>query len=165
MSKQSRKFRVPDELANLYDFANSLDLRCFTHHGRQHEPGDELNSPANLGAWMSERGLSKSATVTPSQLDTAIRLRSGLRAYLECAPLERRKNTDVLRSLNKTIRMFPLVAEASAGGAIRLQPAHNDALAGLALIVAELQGGAASGALDRLKVCASEECRRVFFDR
>jgi predicted RNA-binding Zn ribbon-like protein len=31
--------------------------------------------------------------------------------------------------------------------------------------VAELYDGSVRGTLDRLKMCAAEECRRVFFDR
>ena len=50
-------------------------------------------------------------------------------------------------------------------GSTRLRPARDDALAGLAAIDVELHDGAASGALDRLKTCAAEECRRAFFDR
>ena len=42
MSRESRKFHVPDELANLYDFANTLDLRKFVHHGVRHEQAEEL---------------------------------------------------------------------------------------------------------------------------
>ena len=38
-------------------------------------------------------------------------------------------------------------------------------LAGLSTVVAELYEGSVNGTLDRLKMCASEECRRVFFDR
>ena len=52
MSKQSQKFKVPDELANLYDFANSLDVRRFTHQGVQHRQDDELKNPQALTAWM-----------------------------------------------------------------------------------------------------------------
>ena len=52
MSKDARKFKVPDELANLYDFANSLDVRHFTHHGVQHLQRDELKGPRELGEWM-----------------------------------------------------------------------------------------------------------------
>ena len=57
MSKDSRKFQVPDELANLYDFANTLDLRHFTHHGVPHPQGDELTNAKELANWMSQRGL------------------------------------------------------------------------------------------------------------
>jgi predicted RNA-binding Zn ribbon-like protein len=32
-------------------------------------------------------------------------------------------------------------------------------------VVAQLYDGSRDGILDRLKMCASDECRRVFFDR
>ena len=48
MSKDSRNFHVPDALANVYDFANTLDLRQFTHHGVQHEQAEELASSSAL---------------------------------------------------------------------------------------------------------------------
>src|SRR6266478_8567398 len=74
MSKDSRKFKVPDELANLYDFANSLDVRHFTHHRVQHLQSDELEGPRELGAWMSQRGLLWSgAKIAPAMFDTALR--------------------------------------------------------------------------------------------
>jgi predicted RNA-binding Zn ribbon-like protein len=165
MSRQSREFKVPDELANLYDFVNSLDLRHFTHHGIQHVPGDQITNPQQLAAWMSARGLSRPGKITPAMLETALALRSSLRAYLECETAERRNNKDMLRSLNRITARFPLVVEAHGGENLGLRPAHDDALAGLSTIVAELHNGAASGTLDRLKTCASEECRRVFFDR
>jgi predicted RNA-binding Zn ribbon-like protein len=98
-------------------------------------------------------------------LDAALQLRAALRAYLECEPVERNKSRNIVRSLNEAIGLFPLVAEASDGGGMRLRPARSDALAGLSVIVAELHEASASGALNRLKMCASEECRRVFFDR
>ena len=166
MSKASKQFKVPDELANLYDFANSLDVRHFTHHGVQHVQGDELGGPRELGAWMSRRGLLfASAKITPAMFDAALQLRASVRVYLECDPVERRKNKDAVRSLNTAMRLFPLVAEARNDGIMALRPAREDALAGLSSVVAELYDGSVKGTLDRLKMCAAEECRRVFFDR
>jgi predicted RNA-binding Zn ribbon-like protein len=166
MSKQSRKFKVPDELANLYDFANSLDVRHFTHHGVQHAHGDELTNPRELGAWMAQRGLLfTSAKITPAMFETALQLRAAVRFYLECDPAERCKNKDTVRSLNTAMRLFPLVAEARNDGVVVLRPARDDGLAGLSSVVAELYNGSVRGTLDRLKMCAAEECRRVFFDR
>jgi len=166
MSKDSRKFKVPDELANLYDFANSLDVRHFTHHGVQHLQSDELKGPRELGAWMSQRGLLWSgAKITPAMFDTALQLRAGVRTYLEIDPAERRKIGDAVRSLNKAMRLFPLVAEARNDGVMALRAARDDALAGLSVVVAEMYDGSVRGTLDRLKMCAAEECRRVFFDR
>ena len=166
MSKQSRQFKVPDELANLYDFANSLDVRHFTHHGVPHEQDDELKSPRELGDWMSRRGLLASGgRITPAMFETALQLRAGVRAYLACDPPERRKNRDAVRSLNRAMRLFPLVPEARNDHGIALQVAREDALAGLSVVVAELYEGSLLRTLDRLKMCAAEECRRVFFDR
>jgi predicted RNA-binding Zn ribbon-like protein len=166
MSKESRKFQVPDELANLYDFANSLDVRHFTHHGVQHVQSDTLTDPRELGAWMSQHGLlAEGARITPAMFDAALLLRKGIRAYLACDSVERRKNKDAMRSLNDALRAFPLVVGASNDREMALAPVRSDPLAGLSAIAAELYVGSLKGTLDRLKMCAAEECRRVFFDR
>jgi predicted RNA-binding Zn ribbon-like protein len=166
MSKESKKFKVPDALANLYDFANSLDVRHFRHHGVQHPQSDELAGPSELGAWMSQRGLLfTSAKITPAMFETALNLRTCVRDYLQCDPADRGKDRDAVRSLNRTLKLFPLVVEARDDRAMVLRPARGDAPAGLSAMVAELYDGSVNGTLDRLKMCASEECRRVFFDR
>jgi len=166
MSKASRKFKVPDQLANLYDFANSLDVRHFTHHGVPHVQADELGGPRELGAWMAQRGLLfTGARITPAMLDTALQLRASVRTYLQCNPAERRENKGAVQSLNAALMLFPLVAKARVDGGMVLGPARDDALAGLSAVVAELYDGSVKGTLDRLKMCAAEECRRVFFDR
>ena len=166
MSKESRKFQVPDELANLYDFANSLDVRHFTHHGVPHEQGDQLTGPRELGAWMAQRGLlSSGAKITSAMFDTALQLRTRVRAYLQCDPAERHSNKGAVQALDAAMRLFPLVAAARGDGGMVLRGSRSDALAGLSVVVAELYDGSVRGTLDRLKTCAAEECRRVFFDR
>jgi predicted RNA-binding Zn ribbon-like protein len=167
MPKLSRKFNVPDELANLYDFANSLDVRHFTHHGVAHRQGDELTEPRELGGWLAERDLLKAGAsrISPAMFDAALRLRADLRAYLGCEPVERRKDRRVAGHLNSALKMFPLVAEARGDEGLVLRASRDDALAGLSVVVAELYNGSANGTLDRLKMCAAEECRRVFYDR
>jgi predicted RNA-binding Zn ribbon-like protein len=166
MSKLSRKFKVPDELANLYDFANSLDVRRFTHHGVQHPQSDELTGPQELGAWMAQRGmLADRAKFTPVMFEEALELRSAIRAYLQFDPDERRKNKDGVRSLDAALESFPLTVKTASGHSSTLAAVRGDALSGLSVVVAELYDGSRNGTLDRLKMCASEECRRVFFDR
>lgn len=166
MSKSSKNFKVPDQLANLYDFANTLDVRHFTHHGVPHVQGDELAGPRELGAWMAQRGLSfTSARITPPMFDIALQLRASVRAYLQCDPAERRKDKDAVQSLNAALKQFPLVARAHVDRGMVLGASRDDALAGMSAIVAELYDGSVRGTLDRLKMCAAEECRRVFFDR
>jgi len=166
MSKLSRQFQVPDELANLYDFANTLDVRHFTHHGVQHPQADELTNARELAVWMQQRGLLRAdARVSPAMLATALELRSLIRDYLQRDPLERSKDKDSVRALNKALKLFPLLVTASDDGSMVLRAARDDALSGLSSVVAELYDGSRNGTLDRLKMCASDECRRVFFDR
>lgn len=166
MSKESRKFQVPDALANVYDFANTLDVRHFTHFGVEHPEGDELGGPKELADWMRERGLgADGGRVTPAMFETALRLRGALRAYLQCEPAERLRNRSVLGALNDALAPFPLRVATHAGRGAVLSAARQDALAGLSAIAIELHDATLLGTLDRLKMCASEECRRVFFDR
>ncbi|HEY3793097.1 MAG TPA: CGNR zinc finger domain-containing protein [Bradyrhizobium sp.] len=166
MSKASKKFKVPDQLANLYDFANSLDVRHFTHHGVQHVQSDELTGPRELEAWMARRGLLFTASkITAAMFDTALQLRTGVRAYLACDPGERAGNKEAMRSLNTALRLFPLAVKVANRRGAELRPCRDDALSGLSAVVAELYDGAIQGTLDRLKTCAAEECQRVFFDR
>jgi predicted RNA-binding Zn ribbon-like protein len=166
MSKLSKQFKVPDELANLYDFANTLDVRHFTHHGVQHPQSDELTSVKHVAVWMRQRGLLPAdARVSPAMLATALELRGLIRDYLQRDPPERSKNRDSVRALNKVLKLFPLLATAKDDGGMVLKAARDDALAGLSSVVAELYDGSRNGTLDRLKMCASDECRRVFFDR
>lgn len=164
MSKASRKFKVPDQLANLYDFANTLDLRHFTHYGVQHPQGDELASASDLAAWMAERRLlPPGGKVTTSMLAEALELRTALRTYLQREP-EARGEKETLRALNRATEKFPMIAEATDRAMI-LRGARKDALSGLSVVVAELLRGFDNGTLGRLKMCASDECQRVFYDR
>ena len=167
MSKTSRKFRVPDALANVYDFANTLDLRRFVHHGVRHQTGDEIDSAEKLAAWMAQRGLlERGGRLTPAMFDAAIRLRASIREYLACQPLERHRHRGAIAMLNKAIEPFPITVEASSeSDGMQLKAARKDALAGMSVIVAELYNGSANGTLSRLKMCAADECRRVFYDR
>ena len=167
MSKTSRKFRVPDALAHVYDFANTLDLRSFVHHGVKHEPSDDLGSAGDLAAWLAERRLLwGDGSVTPKIFHAALRLREGLRAYLERDPTERSHDRASLRKLNESLEAMPFIVQVSGGKpTMTMQPIQPDALAGLGAVVNQLYDASASGELDRLKMCASDDCRRVFYDR
>jgi predicted RNA-binding Zn ribbon-like protein len=71
----------------------------------------------------------------------------------------------MLRALDAELRAFPVIVQASARNGIGLRPMMADARSGLSTVVAQFYDASASGALDRLKMCASEDCRRVFYDR
>ncbi len=166
MSKASRKFQVPDALANLYDFANSLDVRHFVHHGVQHAQADELGDAASLGEWMARHGLNRAGKVpSAATFEAALALRGAIRDYLERQPEERRRETSVRHALDSAIERFPLRVTASGKEGLKLVPAGTGAASELSAVIAELYDGAADGTLDRLKMCASDQCKRVFFDR
>jgi predicted RNA-binding Zn ribbon-like protein len=166
MSKASRKFQVPDTLANLYDFANSLDVRHFVHHGVQHAEADELGDAASLGNWLARHSLNRTGKVPSAPtFEAALALRGVIRDYLERQPAERRREAALREALDKAIERFPLRVTASGKEGLRLVPIGTDAASGLAAVIAELYSGSADGTLDRLKMCASDECKRVFFDR
>src|SRR5258708_13513250 len=132
MSKESKKFKVPDELANLYDFANSLDGRHFVHHGVPHVQGDELSGPRQLGAWMAQRGLLwTGAKITPAMFEGARQLRGRVRNYLQCDPIERHRNKDAIRSLNHALKLFPLAVQAPNHAPTPLPPPRRDPLPAL----------------------------------
>jgi predicted RNA-binding Zn ribbon-like protein len=165
MSKQSRPFQVPDALANLYDFANTLDARHFTHHGVRHQQDDELRDVSDLAAFMAQHKLARPGVqVSAEMLGTARQLRESLRDYLRHDPAERR-GKGATGALNAAIASLPLRAELGGERGGVLRPLRHDALAGLSALVAELYDAARDGSLDRLKMCAAEECRRVFYDR
>src|SRR3954469_25434306 len=128
MSRESKKFKVPDDLANLYDFANTLDVRHFTHHGVPHPQGDELTNAQELASWMSQRGLLFTSTkITPAMFATALELRKLVRDYLQCDPSERGRNEDAVRALNRALKLFPLLVTARDDGSMVLRAARDDA--------------------------------------
>jgi len=165
MSKESRKFHVPDALANLYDFANTLDLRHFTHRGVQHQQADALQDPAALGEWMRQHGLIERAAPSQKTFEAALRLRAAIRDYLKCEPTERHRKPAVTAPLNAAMEPFALRVATIGKDGFALRPVMSDAQAGLSAIVAELYDAASAGMLGRLKMCAADECQRVFFDR
>lgn len=163
MSRQSRQFKVPDAVATLYDFVNTLDLRSFAHQHERHQPSDGLASPKDLAAFLRDHGLPCDRPLTSDLLAEALRLREALRALLAAEPPARRQR-DLQQPLNAALAGFPLLVTLDGTDA-SLRPFRRDALAGLSRIAAELHDAVRDGSLARLKMCASEDCRRVFFDR
>jgi predicted RNA-binding Zn ribbon-like protein len=162
----SRRYPAPSEFALLYEFANSLDLRRFVQDGAPHAGGDELATAPQLEMWMRRRGLlDHGASLEGESHRKALDLRNALRAFLQLAPVERRRDAHAAALLNDSAAHFPLIVRATNAGTIELHPAPGFGASGLARVLAELQLAAATARLDRLKMCGSEECRWVFFDR
>ena len=161
--KLSKKFLVPPQLALLYDFVNSVDLRQYTEKGVQHERHDELATARQTEEWLRERGLlDPGAHLGAHGQRMAVKLRGALRDYLQVAPENRSGEIHATAQLNEISCAFPLVVAASEG---RVTLAAAPGSSALGRVLGEFQVLATTARLDRLKMCASEECRWVFYDR
>jgi predicted RNA-binding Zn ribbon-like protein len=160
----SRKYAVPAELALLYEFLNSTDLRTYVEQGEQHMPSDELKTPAQLNNWMRERGLlNKNDSIASVDHRRALELRGALRRYVQLTPGSRPGAQKLAEDLNRLTAYFSLAVKINRHGAVELQPTQRGG--GLARVLAEFFSLAVSGRLDHLKMCSSDECHWIFFDR
>ena len=160
----AKKYPVPPSLALLYEFVNSLDLRRFEERGSPHEPRDELATPAQLESWLRERRLwPEKERMTPGAFRAALELRQSIRDLLALNPGSRHGAMETTQRLSAAAQRYPLVLVGGAEGVLRLEPASG--VSGLARVLVELHGLEHADRLDRLKMCASEECHWVFYDR
>lgn len=156
----SEKFAVPDELALLYDFVNSSDVRSYVEAGEAHAQNDALSTVSRLESWMRVHGLAGRATLETQQ--QVLRLRESLRAYVAIAPEERGDAKDAIAAINAASALFPLQVRIE-DGRIELRPVKGATDFGQ--VLAQFHYLAALGQLERLKMCGSPECRWIFFDR
>jgi predicted RNA-binding Zn ribbon-like protein len=160
----SQKYAVPEELALLYDFVNTLDRRRYVEQGVAHAGGDEFETPGQMETWMRRRRLLPPAKrIDGHDYRRALDLRNALRSFLQLSPEGRRQDSDAARRLTTASRNFPLTLVVADGGAVTLQAAPGSGALGS--VLAEVYGLANADRLARLKICASEECRWIFFDR
>jgi predicted RNA-binding Zn ribbon-like protein len=162
--RPSEKYDVLEDLALLYDFVNTLDCRRYVERGLAHTGGDELATARQMEAWMRRHRLLRAGRhIDAADHRRALALRDALRGFLQLAPAERGEDGGAARRLTEASRDFPLTLAVAEDGAVTLQAAP-DANA-LGRVLAEMHALAERDLLGRLKTCASEECRWIFFDR
>lgn len=165
--KLSDKFPVPGDIALLYDFVNSLDLRRYIEQGKAHIASDELATPQQLGAWLAARDLLDPGA-QPTEVDhqDALALRAALRSFLDLTSSERADHGGtVVARLNAAAAHFPLHVTVLQSGDVVLQSSRDSPCRGLGNVLAEFQMLAETHRLDRVKACASDECGWIFYDR
>jgi len=161
--KLSEKFAIPSDLALLYDFVNSLDVRRYVEQGAAHDPSDELATPAQLRDWLQTRGLLEGGIdVTEAEHREALRLREALRNFVAVPPQAR---SSAGGALVTSARGFPLEVAVAADRVLGLRPVTARATSGLGQVLVELVRLSDDGRLERVKTCDSDECRWVFYDR
>ena len=144
----------------LAEFLNTEDHRRPDRREQSHAADDELTSPASLTAWMRAHAILSVPEATDADLRRARRLRAALRDVVAATG-----SRTPIEALRAEARSLPLVLDLDGQGVPRLAPAHpgmRGALTGLLIDAIRL---AEMGQWDRLKRCAADDCRWVFFDR
>lgn len=164
--KLSEKYRVPGNLALLCDFANSIDVRSFEEHGVSHTTTDELGTIGELESWLRVRGLlSRGVRLTAEDHQRTLDLREALRSLIRSQGEDRDLSIGTIKKMDAACSNFPLVLRTNTQGRVEWHPASSSGIAGIGQILAELSHLSETGQSHRLKMCASDECHWVFFDR
>ncbi|BBA97715.1 hypothetical protein RVR_3595 [Actinacidiphila reveromycinica] len=158
MEQPGDRHAAPEPLRLVQDLVNTVDLEA---------EADELHSPEALTAWVRERGIDPGGDgFDRAGLDAVLVLREALRdvcsahAGLDMAP-------DVVAALDGLLARAPLRLAVDPRGAARVVPAAS--AGGVAALTAEvaavIAASAAAGTWQRVKACAADNCRWVYYDR
>lgn len=145
---------APGPVRLVEDFVNTLDLR---------PRREELDSPAALAGWLAERRLIEpSAELDAADLERALGFRETLRRLVEANLGKPLYPVDVA-ALNQAGAAARLRVRFHAGGA-RLEPEASGLDGAIGRLLAVVQAAMADGTWERMKACAADDCRWVFFD-
>jgi predicted RNA-binding Zn ribbon-like protein len=147
------------DAALVQDFANTRDLRTFVPRGHPHRDGtgDEVASPDDLRTWLVERGLlAKGSRVSKADHARVLELRGVLRSALD-----RSRRGDSLQP-SYAVR---LDVELDASEGPRLAVAAGGVDGAVGQICAAALRAALTGEWWRLRACAADDCRWVFYDQ
>jgi predicted RNA-binding Zn ribbon-like protein len=154
------------ELDDTFDFINTLEFSGVAST-------DELATPGEAVAWLVGHGLVHPESVGAERasderlLDRVVRARSAFREIADAVHHRRPPDAAALDEVNRTLRAREIVQLEPAADGVAVGHRHegdpiDDALARLAEpLVAEIAGGRP----ERLRICANDACRWVFYDR
>jgi predicted RNA-binding Zn ribbon-like protein len=152
------------DLEGALAFVNTLEYE----HG---EPHDDLATSRQAVAWLAEHGLvHEDAVVTvgsgPAALRRIRRLRAALRELAEASHDGRIPDAPALAEINRVLRAREILELVPSGDALRLDHRHgrdpiDEALARLAEPIVREIG---AGRTERLRPCANDGCRWLFYD-
>ncbi|MGH3356093.1 MAG: CGNR zinc finger domain-containing protein [Nocardioidaceae bacterium] len=143
------------------EFANTRDLRTFVPRGHPYRDGtrDDLGSPAAVHGWLTDRGLLPyDFEVSESDHARVLDLRARLRAALD-------RTRYVDHGEDASPFAVPLQVELDARDGPRLTSADNGVNQAVGEICAAALRTALSGEWWRLRTCAADDCRWVFYDQ
>jgi hypothetical protein len=125
----SEKFAIPSDVALLYDFVNSLDVRRYVEQGTAHDPSDELATPARLRDWLQTRGLLEGGVDVPeAEHREALEFREALRNFIAVTAQAR---SSAAAALVKSASGFTLEVAVAVDRVLGLRPVPARATSGL----------------------------------
>ena len=147
---------APGRLRVVQQFINSLDIEAET---------EEFQTPGQLSAWLVSHGLAKPGgpRLTSRDLERTRRFRDLLRE-LAAGNNGKGRSRQLQRHLNRELAALSFVAALEDGNVATLRPTGKGidrALSQLAAIVIEEM---ICGRWSRMKECAEDTCRWVFYD-
>jgi predicted RNA-binding Zn ribbon-like protein len=144
---------VPDHAVLLRDFVNTIDVEAGT---------DTLATPAGAARWLREHELLDDRTpVTASELETVLRLRTGLRTAMTAHHDADAESTSP--ELDALAARLPLRLSFAAGQP-RLTPAADGVPGALGALLVAVSDATADGSWERLKLCPADDCAWGFYD-
>ncbi|MFF7158884.1 CGNR zinc finger domain-containing protein [Streptomyces sp. NPDC008139] len=156
MEQPGERSPAPGPLRLVQDLVNTVDL----------ESGDDaLRTPAELAAWAGERGI-EGPGFDPGGLADVLVLREALRDVCQA-----HAGVDVppatLEALERLLSRAPLhlTVDAEGAAAVRPAPGLTGPPALTARVAAAVASAVADGTWPRLKACAADTCRWVYYDR
>ncbi|MGH2483655.1 MAG: CGNR zinc finger domain-containing protein [Candidatus Limnocylindria bacterium] len=153
-SDAARRQPAPGELELVRQFVNTFDVES---------DWEGFSSPADLSAWMAERGLLPAGRrLTERDVAVTRAFRETLRDVL-AANAGHANEPDARRRLDRMAARYPLRMRLDGGPRL-----DADLGKGIALAVARLLGtiydAMIVGTWERLKVCRNDECQWAFYD-
>lgn len=166
------------DLEDTIDFINTLE---YSRRGDI----EHLPTPADAVAWLVDRGLLEAGEpsghgvgdgtlaeargdgATAAQiLERVRRARAALRAVVDAIVERRAPEASALDEVNRLLtgRPAPVLVPAPDGVDVVARPAPDPIDAALGRLAAPIVELVAGGARDRLRTCANETCRWVFYD-
>ena len=146
---------APGRLRVVQQFINSLDIEAGT---------EEFQTPGQLSGWLvSHRLGTRAPRLTSKDLERTRRFRDLLRA-LAAGNNGKSRSRQLQRQLNRDLAVLSFVAAVEDGNVATLRPTGKGidrALSQLAAIVIEEM---ICGHWSRMKECADDICRWVFYD-
>lgn len=147
---------APEPLVLVQDLVNTVDLEM---------EQDALTTPAELTAFCADHGL-PGTRFDQADLDDVLTLREAVRDVCQA-----HAGVDVpaesLVSLDRLLAEAPLRVVLSADGGVTVRPVDGlqNMQALIATMAADITASVAAGTWPRLKACAADTCRWVYYDR